>query len=240
MIRNLDWLRRIKPRAKTARKYFSEPEGLEQQIDQADYVVIDIELTGLDQKKDSIVAFGGIRMHGGKIILEDSFYELVRPKPELAHKSVTIHGLTPSDLSSKPEINEVLPRFLKFCGNDVLVGFLPLIDIEFINREMNRIYGRMLGNPIVDVFIAHKWINQRQGFSNTVTPSLYDIAESHEIPARQAHNALADAFITAQVFQHIIPQLMLQGIRNIRELVAVTTISAKNDRFRYSSKMDNL
>ena len=110
-------------------------QGKNQSLEDAAYVVIDTELTGLNGKKDSIVSIGAVRMNGGKIDLSNSFYRLVNPKTALTAKSVLIHEITPSDVMQKPDIDSVLSEFLDFCGEDIIVGFCVSIDMEFLNRE---------------------------------------------------------------------------------------------------------
>ena len=61
-------------------------------ITEARYVVVDTELTGLDENRDSIVSIGAVRMTGGRIELGDSFYRLASPRTELSAASVVIHN----------------------------------------------------------------------------------------------------------------------------------------------------
>src|SRR5512141_25937 len=86
------------------------------------YVVVDTELTGLDETKDSIVSIGAVRMTGGSIHVGETFYRLVSPRTELSAGSVVIHEITPSDVMMKPGIDTVLAEFLQVCGDAVLVG----------------------------------------------------------------------------------------------------------------------
>ncbi|HXX57414.1 MAG TPA: 3'-5' exonuclease, partial [Thermodesulfovibrionales bacterium] len=87
----------------------------------AGYVVIDTELTGLDERKDSIVSLGALRMTGGRIELGESFYRLANPETALTSESVVIHGITPSDVVEKPSIDTVLAEFLQFCNDAIIV-----------------------------------------------------------------------------------------------------------------------
>jgi DNA polymerase-3 subunit epsilon len=209
------------------------------------YVVIDTELTGLDEKKDSIVSIAGIRMRGGTIDLEDSFYRLVNPTTELTAESVVIHGITPSEVSKKPRIEKALSEFLHFCGSDVVVGHCVSIDLGFINREMKRISGDSMKNPAVDTSAIYEWIQKkfssRRAFPHVFTDSgLYDIARFFGIPVNGAHNAVMDAFITAQVFQRFIPMLIDGGIKNIGDLLSVGNPSKGGDRSGATREMYSL
>jgi DNA polymerase-3 subunit epsilon len=206
------------------------------------YVVIDTELTGLDEKKDSIVSIAAIRMVGGRIDLEDTFYRLVNPETELTAESVIIHEITPSEVTKKPGIGKVLSEFAEFCGNDVIVGHCVSIDLSFINREMKRISGSSMKNHALDTSVVYEWIRKRfpsrKPFPYSFTDSgLYDIAKYFGIPVNGAHNAAMDAFITAQVFQRFIPMLIEGGVRSIGDLLSLGNPSKGGDRSGISREM---
>lgn len=223
--------------AMEAAVFGSEDQSLP--IDKVRYVVIDSELTGLDAKKDSIVSLGAIRMVGTRILLGETFDKLISPETELTGSSVVIHGITPGEVAEKPSIEEVLPEFLSFCGDDIMVGYMPAIDLTFLNRETKRLYGVSVKNPVLDVFALDKWRRQRIGEDSSGCPSLYDIAKSLDVPAKGAHNAMADAFITAQVLQRLLPVLIDLGIKSVGELLAVSNPAKGGDKFRFSFKFGN-
>ena len=85
-------------------------------ITETGYVVIDTELTGLNERKDSIVSIGAVRMTGTRIDLSQTFYRLIKPDSKFKPESVVIHGITPSDVSEKPNIDSIISDFLEFCG----------------------------------------------------------------------------------------------------------------------------
>ncbi len=210
----------------------------------ARYVVIDTELTGLDEKKDSIVSIGALRIAGGRIELGDSFYRLANPETALTSESVIIHGITPSDVIEKPSIEAVLKEFLQFCRDSIIVGHYISIDMAFINREMKRLFGYILKNPVLDTMVLYEFVRSRVPSRNSFTSpprdykQLYDIARNLGIPVSGAHNAMMDAFITAQVFQRLIPMLSSMGIAGVGDLLKLRLKGG--DRFRVSCETGNL
>lgn len=205
-------------------------------IDKASYVVLDTELTGLDLRDNSIVSIGAIKMSGKRIHTGETFYNLVKPETKLTGETVVIHQITPSELEDKPEIGQVLPEFLEFCGDSIIIGYLPQIDLEFLNRDMLRLHGMPLSNPVIDVLTLYRWIAKREGDTYIADPkSLYEIALSLDIPVKGAHNALGDAFITAQVFQRILHVLMNLGVTSFKELYGVSNPSKVGDALRLSA-----
>src|SRR3990172_7673810 len=190
------------------------------------YVVVDTELTGLDEKKDSIVSIGAVRMVGGAIDIGNTFYRLVSPEKKLTAESVVIHEIMPSEVAEKPAIDTVLAEFLEFCGDAVLVGHFASIDLAFLDREMKRVFGRKVANPAVDTFSAYEWLRKRLRAHPCFSPpvrryKLYDIVKCFGIPVNGAHNAVMDAFITAQLFQRMIPMLVEAGAQDIGDLLKI-------------------
>jgi DNA polymerase-3 subunit epsilon len=208
------------------------------------FVVVDTELTGLDEKKDSIVSIGAVRMVGGTINLGDLFYRLVSPKAELKADSVCIHEITPSDVAEQPGIEAAFDEFLEYAGNDVLVGHFISIDLSFLNREMKRLHGRELPNPVLDTFSIYEWLRKRQRARDCfATPfagyRLYDIVKCFDISVHGAHNAIMDAFATAQLFQRFIPYLAEAGAQDIGGLLKIGTPFEGGDRFTISGEFGN-
>jgi DNA polymerase-3 subunit epsilon len=195
-------------------------------IKQVRYVAIDTELTGLDEKKDGIVSLGAVRMTGGTIHPGENFYRLVNPSHELRAESVVIHQITPSEVREQPDIRTALLEFFAFCGQDVLVGHFVNIDLCFFDRESKCISGKTVTNPVIDTISVYTWLRRRlpmaECFSLPETgTSLYDIARTFNIPLEGAHNALQDAFTTAQLLQRFLPMLEQAGATEIGDLLKI-------------------
>ena len=197
-------------------------------IKQIRYVAIDTELTGLDEKRDGIVSLGAIRMTGGTIHPGETFYRLVNPSHELRAESVVIHEITPSEVRGQPDIRTALLDFLAFCGQDVLVGHFVNIDLCFLDRESKCLSGITVTNPVIDTISLYTWLRKRlpmaECFSLPETgTSLYDIARIFGIPLEGAHNALQDAFTTAQLLQRFLPLLGAAGVMDLGDLLTIGT-----------------
>jgi DNA polymerase III subunit epsilon len=208
------------------------------------YAVIDTELTGLNEKKDSILSIGAVRMVGTRIELANSFHQLIKPETEFRPKSVVVHEITPSDVIEKPNIDAILSEFLQFCDNDVIVGHCVSIDLSFINRETKRIFGNSIQNPVIDTYKVYEWLRKkvptRTCFSaSPQDTSLYEIAKCFSIAVRGAHNALVDAFITAQLLQRFMPVLIDTGITCIGDLLKIGHPLEGGDKQKASSEISN-
>jgi DNA polymerase III subunit epsilon len=208
------------------------------------YTVIDTELTGLNEKKDSILSIGAVRMNGTRIELASSFHQLIKPETEFRPKSVVVHEITPSDVIEKPNIDAILSEFLQFCDNDVIVGHCVSIDLSFINRETKRIFRNSIQNPVIDTYKVYEWLRKkvptRTCFSSSPQDSsLYEIAKCFSIAVRGAHNALVDAFITAQLLQRFMPVLSDIGVNHIGALLEIGHPSEGGDKHKISGEISN-
>jgi DNA polymerase-3 subunit epsilon len=191
------------------------------------YVVFDTELTGLNVKKDSIVSIGALKVFGTRIDIGNPYYRIVEPQSALTGQSVVIHGITPTEASECPKIDKLLPEFLDFCGNAIVAGHFVSIDLAFLNKEMTRLFGFTLRNPSIDTSVLYQWIRNRQenicAFHDGVKENvdLVTIAEKYSIPVFDTHNALNDAFITAQLLQRFITILHGFNINTIGSLLSI-------------------
>ncbi|GLH70815.1 DNA polymerase III subunit epsilon [Geothrix rubra] len=190
------------------------------------FVVLDTELTGLDERKDDIVSIGAVRMRGGRLELGGSFHELVNPKAALQARSVVIHGITPSQVAARPPIEEVLAAFLAYAGDAVLVGHCLPVDLAFLNREARRVAGGPLRNRTVDTLSLSAWLRQRHvehpAFAGPPQGlGLFELARAFDIPVVEGHTALGDAYLTAQLLQRLLPLAAQAGVTDLASLLRV-------------------
>ena len=97
-----------------------------------DYICLDLETTGLNPKTDKIIEIGAVKVRNGIII--DSFETFVAPERKLEKRITELTGITDEMLENAPAKEEVIPRFLEFAGEDILLGHSVLFDYSFINR----------------------------------------------------------------------------------------------------------
>ena len=113
-------------------------------------------------------------------------------------------------LADKPLIAEVLPDFLDFIGNGVLVAHNAPFDINYVNTELKRTEKPVLANKTVDTRILAKEV-----FPGLASYALQDLALQFGITALEAHRAEDDARVCMELFQHILNRFL----KNNAELV---------------------
>lgn len=197
-------------------------------LDAVDFVAFDTELTGLNLKRDSIIAIGAVRLVGGRVFPAQSFFSLVRPRSELKSPGVVVHGLTHSDLEGAGRARDVLQEFVEFIGDAVLVGHFVHIDTGFVGRAIKQRFGVKLENLAVDTSNLHDWLIDNQPalaahFGGVaLEKDLFSVAKRYGVPVDRPHAALADAFVTAQIFQRFLHFLPGCGVATLRDLLSVS------------------
>lgn len=188
------------------------------------FIVFDTELTGLNRKKDEIISIGAVKIKNLQIDLGETFHHYIQPQ-KLDHTEATlVHRITPEQLKDAPTLNDVLPEFLSFIGNDLIVGHYIGLDMSFIHRETHRRYNGTLANPCIDTIrMAQGYKRVMFGYyheegSSSSRLSLHDLSSEFNLPFFEAHDALEDAVQTAYLFLFLVKKFRKGGLETLREL----------------------
>jgi len=193
-------------------------------ITHANYVAIDIKLTGLDEERDSIYSIGAILMSGGRIELGETFYRLLKPENVALEHSASVPGVTSARLVPEPDVAPVLSEFLTLADSDILVGHLVATDLAFLKNEARRLIGTEVRNPVIDTYQIYHWLMRHEASGTFYTPEnvkLYEIASQLGVAVSSNHDSMDDAFITAQIFQRLMPMLTKAGVRTVGDLLRI-------------------
>lgn len=190
-----------------------------------DFVVVDTELTGLDRKNDEIVSIGAVGIKNLQIDLSCVFHQYVKPKKLAPTEATLIHRITPDQLRIAPDIEEVLPEFIDFIGNSLLVGHHVGLDMSFLNRACQTHLGGTINNPGVDTMrLARGYKRVLLGYYHDMSAvasnsyRLEDLGREFHLPAFEAHDALEDALQTAYLFLFLVKKFRKGGLETLREL----------------------
>ena len=112
------------------------------------FCVLDIETTGSDRVQDAITEIGATKVRGGECL--GTFATLVNPGRAITPTVTVLTGITDSMVAVAPRIESVLPTFLEFLGDAVIVGHNVGFDLAFINRALERDGYDRLGNVVID------------------------------------------------------------------------------------------
>ena len=119
-----------------------------------DYVVFDIETSGLNPKKDKIIEIGAIKYINNQKVSEFSY--LIDPEIKLNDIITRVTGITDDDLKGQKKIDEVLPMFLNFIGNLPIIGHNVRFDYDFIEANITKLNLNHLKNKIIDTLVLSR------------------------------------------------------------------------------------
>jgi DNA polymerase-3 subunit epsilon len=166
-----------------------------------DYLAVDLETTGLDSKKDHILSFGFLTLHGDYIDLASAHHRLVRTKLAIPEASAVIHQITDDQAATGAALEEVLAEFLAELKGKILLAHHSLIEESFIDLACRRLFGGPLLAPIVDTqAIALRHFQRRQIPFKGGDLRLHALCARYNLPRYSAHNALSDALAAAELF----------------------------------------
>ncbi len=205
------------------RKFFND-FSQDQPLKDYEFTVLDTELTGLNHKKDEIVSIGAVRIKNLRIDLQDSFYCTVCPDCEMSKLSTLIHRITPGLVRNAPHIADILPEFLDYCGNTLIVGHNIDMDMTFLNKALKTHFRGILHNPCLDtmrlarIFREEQWINYYDRYNLDVSYNLKNLSQEYGLPVFPEHNALNDATQTAYLFMYLVHKLSGGSIKTLKDL----------------------
>ncbi|MCI5223133.1 MAG: 3'-5' exonuclease [Candidatus Electrothrix sp. AR4] len=193
-------------------------------LNRYNFVVCDTELTGLNKRKDEIISIGAVRIVNLQIALEQTFHKYVRPIDITPNKATLIHRITPEQLKKSASMEEVLPEFIDFCGNSLLVGHFIGLDMHFFDKVARDVLGGILSNPVIDTMrLARRYKENRiidfYGHNDQVVSYNLDVlTEEFNLPRFNPHDALEDALQAAYLFLYLMKKFQNGGITSLKAL----------------------
>jgi DNA polymerase III epsilon subunit family exonuclease len=194
----------------------ARPLGADLLLEDATYVVVDLETTGLRPGSSQICEIGAVKVRGFEVV--DEFETLVDPHVPLAPAISALTGLTDRQLRGAPSAPAAVHDFLRFAGDAVLVAHNARFDLSFLDRETERLTGSRLAAAVVDtVPLARRLLAGR-----VPRASLAQLSYFFGTSVQPCHRALPDAQATAEVLLALIGLAQERGARTVAELVALS------------------
>lgn len=170
-----------------------------------EWVALDCETTGLDRRRDEIVAIAAVRIRGNRILTSERLELLVRPeKRAVSPEAVRVHRLRERDVAGGIAPEEAMHRLLRFIGSRPLVGYYLEFDVAMIDRVLFPMLGMGLPQPKIEVSGLYYDLKNRQrtGYEREAQIDLRFDTMMRELglPAWPAHDALNDAVTAGLAF----------------------------------------
>lgn len=230
-ITQADWAGYMAQRARQAahpaiRQFFATPlPDPDTPIADVPMVALDMETTGLDERRHAIVSVGVVPFSLNRIKLAERHYWVVKPSRPLAEESIAYHHITHSEIAEAPDFEVILDELLAQLAGRLVVVHFRNIERPFLNAAVKARRGEGLLFPMIDTMSLearlHRqtlWARFRRWLGRPpVSIRLNASRERYGLPAYQGHHALVDALATAELLQaqianHYRPETPLKDI----------------------------
>ncbi len=177
-----------------------------------DYVVLDIETTGLSKYYHKITEIAAIKVKNNKI--HSKFEELINPGVKIPSFITGLTGITDDMVKNKPDIKETLPKFLEFLDENIIIAHNATFDHGFLSENARAHLKQDLKNErLCTRKLAYRILN------NLPSKRLSCICEYYNISNNQAHRAMSDVKATYQVFNNFLDFLDKKGVNTKKDIL---------------------
>jgi len=199
----------------------ASPPGADVALEDAHFVVVDLETTGLSPRTSRICEIGAQRVRA--LELEDAFETLVDPRVALPAAVTSITGIRAEALRGAPRAQLAVRRLLAFAGDAAIVAHNARFDLAFLDREVELLTGRRIAAPVVDtVWLARRLLGER-----TKKVGLASLAHFFGVSTEPCHRALPDARATAEILVVLIGLAQERGARTLADIVELAAPRAR-------------
>lgn len=176
-----------------------------------DYVIFDLETTGISPNYDEVIEISALKVKGGEVV--DEFNTLVNPGRKIPFGATKVNGITNAMVAEAPAFSQVLAEFLDFAEGLVLVGHnIARFDMKFIWRDAEQYFGEIPQNNYVDTLqVARKHLPKMDHHR------LVDLAEYYGISSEGAHRALNDCYMNQKVYECMVSEMREAQKKRVEE-----------------------
>ena len=201
----------------------------------ANMIVYDLETVGNHPKSAEIIEIGAKRLNSSGDGFQ-TYHQLVKPSCYIPKSSTKIHGIDNKMVQNEPDIEAVLPSFLNFIQDQILVGHnITEFDNHVLERNLGRYLGIGLPNPCYDTLVTARRLYPRENCK------LEALAEKFKINYDTIHRAINDVQLTHHVFDELIKEdLRRREIRALTECLPLVGIGIlASNKFKQFNKLEN-
>jgi DNA polymerase-3 subunit epsilon len=184
---------------------------------QARFVVADVETSGLDPRRDRLLAIGAVAVEAMRLRAGEGYVVTVRNPEPSARENILVHGISPDAQTAGAEMDEALMGFLELARHDVLVGFHAGFDRLVLERATREALGSRLPNLWLDLAVlAAALVPEARGANH----NLDDWLAYFGLRAHTRHSAVYDAYATAELFLVLLSRAGAAGLGTVGQLLA--------------------
>ena len=183
----------------------------DKKIDEEEFVVFDIETTGLNSHTNKIIEIGAVKIKAGRII--DRYSQLINPGISIPYHITEITSITNEQVANQPKIDEVIGKFVEFIGDAVLVAHNAPFDMGFIKRDIKEYLNIDLEYSVIDTLQM-----ARDLFPDFKKYGLGDLNKSLGLALEKHHRAVDDSQATANMFIIFLEKYKEKGIEYLKDI----------------------
>lgn len=158
-----------------------------------DYIVLDIETTGISAEYSALTEIGAAKVIDDKVVM--TYSQLINPNTEIPQQIIDLTGITNEMVKNEPTIEEVLPEFMAFCGDLPILGHNIIFDFSFLKTSAMRISRSFEKKALDTLELARHFVKEQPSYSLTNLVKRYQIEHNH------AHRGYDDALATHKLYQ---------------------------------------
>jgi len=187
------------------------------ELNRARFVVVDVETSGLDARRDRLLAIGAVAVEAGRLRPGEAYDVTVHNPVPSARDNILVHGISPDAQTAGCDADAALMGFLELARHDVLVAFHAGFDRAVLERALREQLGVRLPNLWLDAAILAPALAPEARLANR---NLDDWLAYFDLRAHSRHNAAYDAYATAELLLILLARAASSGIEGVGQLLA--------------------
>ncbi|ALF23727.1 PolC-type DNA polymerase III [Fusobacterium nucleatum] len=197
----------------------------DKKIDDEEFVVFDIETTGLNSHTNEIIEIGAVKIKAGRIV--DRYSQLINPGRPIPYHITEITSITDEQVANEPKIDEVIGKFVDFIGDAVLVAHNAPFDMGFIKRDIKKYLNIDYQCSVIDTLQM-----ARDLFPDLKKYGLGDLNKTLGLALEKHHRAVDDSQATANMFIIFLDKYKEKGLEYMKDINVGFEVNVKKQSLK--------
>ena len=197
----------------------------DKKIDDEEFVVFDIETTGLNSHTNEIIEIGAVKIKAGRIV--DRYSQLINPGRPIPYHITEITSITDEQVANEPKIDEVIGKFVDFVGDAVLVAHNAPFDMGFIKRDIKKYLNIDYQCSVIDTLQM-----ARDLFPDLKKYGLGDLNKTLGLALEKHHRAVDDSQATANMFIIFLEKYKEKGLEYMKDINTGFEVNVKKQSLK--------
>jgi len=189
-------------------------------MNKKDLVIVDIETTGLSKHRHKIIEIAAVKIKNNKII--DEFQSLINPEIKIPSFITKLTGINNNMIKNEKTITDVLPEFLNFLGDNILIAHNANFDYGFISKNaIEHLDSELINAKLCTRKLANRILPELPSKKLSCLCNYFNITNEDE------HRAMADVKVTTEIFFNFQKELKKINITKNEDLINFENLPIK-------------